>query len=92
MGLLTQINHLFNFLLPALGLAACMVGVSWLRHRKAPLGMPLWGQFGLHAGLGLAVLVGGLLYFGVDGKMATYAALCVVAATVQWAIERGWRA
>jgi hypothetical protein len=31
----------------------------------------------------------GLWYFGVDGKMATYAALVVVVAPCQWLCQRG---
>jgi hypothetical protein len=33
----------------------------------------------------------GLWFFGRDGKMASYAALLVVAATSQWIGGRGWR-
>jgi hypothetical protein len=91
MGLLTQINHLLNFAMPALVLAAFLVATAWWRRRKKPTAMPLWGQFSLQAVLGMAVLGGGLWIYGVDGKMATYAALAVVAASVQWAIERAWR-
>jgi hypothetical protein len=92
MGLLTHINHWLNFCMPALGLAALMLGVSWLRRRKTPLRTPYWGQFAMHAALGVAVLVAGLFSFGVDGKMATYAVLAVTAATVQWVLERPWAA
>ena len=42
--------------------------------------------------VGLAVLAGGLLVFGHDGKMATYAALVAVVATSQWLASRAWRA
>ena len=40
---------------------------------------------------GMAVLVGGLWVFGVDGKMATYGACVLVAAALQWVLARGWR-
>jgi hypothetical protein len=33
----------------------------------------------------------GLWFFGRDGKMASYAALLVVAAISQWVGARGWR-
>jgi cell division protein FtsZ len=36
---------------------------------------------------GLAVLVGGLVMTGHDGKMATYAALVLVCATLEWALQ-----
>ena len=36
----------------------------------------------------MVVLVAGLILFGNDGKMATYAALVVVAAVCQWVMGR----
>jgi len=36
------------------------------------------------------VLVLGLVLQGHDGKMSTYMALVLVAATVEWALHRGW--
>jgi hypothetical protein len=45
------------------------------------LGITLWGSFQL------AVLVGGLVMTGHDGKMATYAALVLVCATLEWALQ-----
>jgi hypothetical protein len=37
------------------------------------------------------VLGAGLWYFGVDGKMATYAGLAVAVASTQWVLCRAWR-
>ena len=37
------------------------------------------------------VLVAGLVFFGRDGKMATYAALVLAIASSQWLLLRGWR-
>ena len=34
------------------------------------------------------VLIAGLVLFGNDGKMATYAALVLAAATCQWVMSR----
>ena len=51
-----------------------------------------WVQFAINFTLGLAVLAAGLWHFGVDGKMATYAALVATIATVQWLGARAWRA
>jgi hypothetical protein len=45
---------------------------------------------GVQALCGLAVLVGGLLQHGQDGKMSTYIALVLVAATAEWLMQRGW--
>ena len=52
---------------------------------------PWWLSLGLNALAGAAVLAAGLWYFGRDGKMATYAALVLVVATVQWLSGRAWR-
>jgi hypothetical protein len=65
------------------------------------LGITLWGSFQfrrqaqikwlwrwlLNVTCGLAVLVGGLVMTGHDGKMATYAALVLVCATLEWALQ-----
>jgi hypothetical protein len=43
-----------------------------------------------HVVLGVLVLGGGLALQGSDGTMATYAALLLMAATLEWALHRGW--
>ena len=45
----------------------------------------------LHSVLGSAVLLAGLWWLGHDGKMLTYAALVLVAASVQWLCLRAWQ-
>ncbi len=40
---------------------------------------------------GLAAILGGLVLFGRDGKMATYGAVALAAATAQWFLARAWR-
>ena len=47
-------------------------------------------RMGVQALCGLVVLVGGLLLHGQDGKMSTYIALVLVAATTEWLMQRGW--
>ncbi|MGI9151107.1 MAG: hypothetical protein ACR2IX_06320 [Limnohabitans sp.] len=41
--------------------------------------------------VGSTVLAGGLVFFGVDGKMTTYSALVMVCGTVQWLMCKGWQ-
>jgi hypothetical protein len=48
-----------------------------------------WLALGL---AGSAALLGGLWFFGHDGKMVTYAALVLVCATVQWLLVRSRQA
>ena len=60
--------------------------------------VPLWvavlaggsGLVTVSEGAGAAVLVAGLVLQGHDGKMSTYMVLVLVAATVEWAMHRGW--
>ena len=40
---------------------------------------------------GVAVLAGGLVYFGRDGMMATYLTLVLVCGTLQWLLGGGLR-
>jgi hypothetical protein len=78
--------HLANFGMPTLVLS---------------MGITLWGSFQfrhqaqikwlwrwlLNAICGLAVLVGGLVITGHDGKMATYGALVLVCASLEWVLQ-----
>jgi hypothetical protein len=82
--------HLFHFSLPALAMAILMplagrtvMGAGRISLRR---------RMGVHALSGLVVLVGGLLLHGQDGKMSTYIALVLVAATAEWLLQRGWAA
>jgi hypothetical protein len=85
--------HGLNFLAPAWFLAGAMaLGAHfwprrWLRTTRLPWG---WHVFVLGV-LGSGVLVGGLWWLGVDGKMATYGALVLVLASAQWVLSRSWR-
>lgn len=92
MDFLSALLHLLNFLAPAV----CVPLLLWLPARLLmgrPAGAPRWWvQWLVQALLGTAVLVGGLLLLGRDGKMLTYAALVLVCASGQWVLLRGWRA
>ena len=52
---------------------------------------PWWLQSAINSIVGVLVLAAGLWHFGVDGKMATYAALVLAVASCQWVTSRGWR-
>jgi hypothetical protein len=81
--------HLFNFVLPALAMAVCMPLVGrWLMGHPA---VSLRRRMALQALTGTVVLVAGLWVQGHDGKMSTYGVLVLVAATLEWALQRGWR-
>ena len=89
MTFLQFLFHLIGLVLPALALALFMpLAGHWVMGpatRRWPRRV-LW-----HALVGSGVLLAGLLVQGHDGRMATYAALVLVSATLEWALHRGWR-
>lgn len=89
MGPIDLLFHLLSFVAPAFGVA---LGVAFAA-RLMGLGAAgrWWKPVALNFGAGVAVLAGGLWFFGNDGKMATYAALVAAVASVQWLAGRGWR-
>lgn len=72
--------HLGNFALPALGLATLLAPAVAGWRGLTP--QRLWQAWWPLAGAGLLVLVAGLVGLGRDGRMATYAALVLVAASL----------
>lgn len=93
MGSSEQIIHVLNFIAPAWGVALFCVFVA---RAIARAGLPVsrWGllkQTVVSAVLGMVALGGGLFVWGVDGKMASYAALVMVCGTAQWLMCLGWR-
>jgi len=91
MGLLTLLLHFLNFVAPALGMGLLLAVPVWWAWGGARWSRLAWrhawqGFVWIFAG-GVLVLLGGLLVFGRDGKMATYAALVLVCGTLA-----AWRA
>ena len=93
MGPFEQIIHTFNFMAPAWAVALLGVLVARLIARRwLPLASWSWLKQTVVSGvLGTAVLAGGLVLWGVDGKMATYSALVIVCGTAQWLMSKGWQ-
>lgn len=90
MSPLDLLLHLLGFAAPAGFVALAVVfGARLLGHR--PPAWPLWAQFAINFTVGVAVLAAGLWHFGVDGKMATYAALVAAIGTAQWFASRSWK-
>jgi hypothetical protein len=48
-------------------------------------------QLALVFAVNLLVTVCGLVVFGHDGRLLTYAAMALAAALVQWLLLRGWK-
>lgn len=91
MGPLDLLNHVLNFVAPALWLAVLVPLVARLFMRKRPLAPVLYAQVAINFVACLAMLAFGLWFFGHDGKMATYASMMLLCATSQWVMLRGWR-
>ncbi len=84
MGPLDLLNHLLNFVAPALvvGLVLAVVGPFLVKKRS--VAHTLLAQTAINTIAGSAALLVGLWFFGHDGKMASYTALVLVAASSQW--------
>ena len=91
MGILDSINHLMNFVLPALavGLILPLLTRFMAMGRQARPGF--WWQGLVNAIAGVMVLTGGLWFWGHDGKLAAYMAMVVACATSQWLMLGAWR-
>lgn len=89
MGPLTFIWHGLSFLAPALFVAMVLPLVGRLVARKVPSRWSWHGQVGLQLAVGVAVLMAGMVFFGVDGKMLTYLALALCCGTCQWLMAQG---
>jgi hypothetical protein len=85
--------HLLNFFAPALGVGLITASFAKLLWRQELKGVS-WVRLGVWATLGCAVtLIAGLVVFGHDGKIATYAAMIAMCAFVLWWVGFGprWR-
>jgi hypothetical protein len=91
MGVLALLNHVLNFLAPALWLASGLTLMSRLFMKKQSLALTLLAQAAILSVAGSAVLLLGLVLLGRDGKMTTYVALVLVCASVQVWLQRGVR-
>jgi hypothetical protein len=76
--------HFANFFAPAVVTGVIAAGAPTLLGRRELAGVG-WGRLGGWASAAMAaVLVGGLVIFEHDGKMATYAAMVVACALALW--------
>lgn len=91
MGPLDLLNHLVNFMAPAAWVAMAVTVVARFFMPKMPAVRSQSAQVAINFAVCLGALVLGLLVFGRDGKMATYAAMVLLGATSQWVMGRGWR-
>ena len=92
MGPLDVANHLLNFAAPAAAVALLLAFMGRFFGSKTPVALSVLARTAIIFGIGVVVLAVGLVLWGRDGKMLSYAALVVVSATCQWVLVRGWRA
>ena len=89
------LNHLLNFMAPALLVALLLATLSRLFSgffgSKRALVQVLWAQLAINFIVGVVVLAAGLVLFGRDGKMLTYVALVIAMAVSQWCQLGGWK-
>lgn len=94
--LLLLLNHLLNFVAPALFLGLLLaLGGWWLQphqpRRAAPVLRLSWPkQAAINSAVGCVVLLLGLLHGERDGKILTYTALVLGCASSQWIMLRPW--
>lgn len=91
MGLLDLTNHLINFLAPAVVVGLLLALVTPIFLKKWPSTHAVIAQTAINSVAGMAALVLGLWVFGRDAKMASYGAMLVSVASVQWWYLRGGR-
>jgi hypothetical protein len=78
--------HVMNFALPAGVLSLGITAWGSFQFRRQAQMRWIWRCL-LNALAGISVLVAGLVVTGNDGKMATYGALVLVCATVEWLLQ-----
>ena len=91
MSPLDFLNHLMNFAAPALFLSVLLSSGARLVWRRKPALLSWPRMVLLQSMTGVAVLVGGLVLTGQDGRMLTYAALVFTLASSQWLMSCGWK-
>lgn len=91
MPLFDALIHAVNFAAPAAFLAVLMPLLARLIMPRRSTMLAGWAQVLINFAVCLALLLLGLVFFGRDGKMATYALLVLGAATTQWMLVRGWQ-
>jgi hypothetical protein len=84
MNFFALLAHLAGFVAPAVVVGLCL----WLASQTPSRGRRVrWSRsidLSVLVFVGVDVLLAGLVFFGRDGKMATYAALVLVQGTLAW--------
>ena len=96
MTALNLTNQLLNFMASAAFVALLLVLLTRVAPRfftsKKSVAPSLLAQAAIIFIANVLLLLAGLVLFGRDGKMASYALMTLGAATCQWLLVRGWKA
>jgi hypothetical protein len=83
--------HLLSFFAPAFAVAVLVALAGRVVLPRNNQLKRWWLPVSLNFLAGAAAPVGGLVLFGRDGRMLTYAGMLVAVATTQWLSGRAWR-
>ena len=83
MNVLDGVFHLVNFVAPALVVGVLLALMGRIGGKRAASVRSMLRQALWNSGVSLVVLTAGLLWFGRDGKMATYAVMVLACASCQ---------
>ena len=91
MNILSLFNHVLNFVAPAVFVGFFLAALApWVLHKSPRRGT--WMVRALsNTACGLCALLGGLWFFGNDGKMASYLGLVLTSAASQFYWMQAWR-
>ena len=92
MGFIDFLNHVLNFLAPAAWLAIVMTLAPRIFKINRVVKPSIRAMAAINFIASLAALLLGLVFFGRDGKMATYSGMVLMCATSQWLMLRAWKA
>jgi len=91
MSLFGLLDHLLNFIAPALVVGLLVAAMAPVLMKKSRPHHSWLIQSAINSGANVLVLLAGMLIFGHDGKMATYAAMLLTCASSQWISGKAWR-
>ncbi|MFM2275776.1 MAG: hypothetical protein RL211_1648 [Pseudomonadota bacterium] len=91
MGPIDLFLHLFNFVAPALAVALVVTVFSRFLMPNRGSALTYIAQVAINFVACTLVLLVGLVFFGRDGKMVTYAAMVLTSATSHWVMARSWK-
>lgn len=91
MSLFGLLDHLLNFLAPALVVGLMVAGLAPFILKSARPNHSWLTQFAMNSAVSLLALLAGLWFFGHDGKMLSYAVMVLACASSQWIAAKAWR-